>query len=64
MAALMVATLLRTLNLVPLFSKSSIDTDAELALNANSFVRRDATTNLYYYYLGLSPEPDTNETWR
>jgi hypothetical protein len=63
MAALMVAALLGTLNLGP-FSKSSINTNAELAFNANGLVRRDATTNLYYYYLILSPEPDTHKTHR
>jgi hypothetical protein len=63
MAALMVAALLGTLNLGP-FSKSSINTNAELPLNVNSFARHDATTNLYYYYLVFAPEPDTNETQR
>lgn len=61
MAALIVAALLGTLNLGP-FSKASIDTNAEIPLNINSSVRRDAPTNLYY--LVLSPESDTNETRR
>ena len=60
MAALMVAVLLGTLNLGP-FSNSSIDRNAELPLNVNRLVRPDATTNLYYHYLILVPEPDTNE---
>jgi hypothetical protein len=61
MAALVVAALTGTLNLGP-FSKSSIDTNAELPLNVNSLVRHDATTNLYYPV--LAPEPDTIETQR
>lgn len=53
MAAFMIAALLGTLNLGP-FSKSSVDTNAELPLNVNSLVRHPF----------LAPEPDTNETQR
>jgi hypothetical protein len=61
MAALIVAALLGTLNLGP-FSKSSINTNAELPLNVNSFAHHDATTNFYYYYLVFAPEPDISDT--